>query len=206
MSTALAIVPDTAAPDAKIAPHNIELERALLGVILVHNEAFDRVSDVLQPEHFYEGVHRRIFEVITTLLRSGKIATPITLKMFLADLDLGGMTVPQYLSRLAAEATTVINAVEYARSIRDLALRRNLILVGEEITTLAFDTPPDVTPRHQIEDAERKLYALAESGKFEGGFQRFDEALTHAIDMAAKAFERDGNLSGISTGLSDLDR
>jgi len=207
MSTALSLVPNAAATgDAKIAPHNIELERSLLGVILVHNEAFDRVSDVLQPEHFYEGVHRRIYEVIATLLRSGKIATPITLKMFLSDLDLGGMTVPQYLSRLAAEATTVINAVEYARAVRDLALRRDLIIVGEEITALAFDTPPDVTPRHQIEDAERKLYGLAESGKFEGGFQRFDEALMHAIDMAARAFERDGNLSGTATGLSDLDR
>jgi replicative DNA helicase len=207
MSSALSVVPNTSlSTEPKLAPHNLELERAVLGVILVHNEAFDRVSDILLPEHFYEGVHKRVFEVIATLLRSGKIATPITLKMFLNDLDLGGMTVPQYLARLAAEATTVINAVEYAKTVRDLALRRNLILVGQEISAVAFDTPPDVTPRNQIEEAERKLYSLAESGKFEGGFQRFDEALTHAVDMAAKAFERDGNLSGISTGLSDLDR
>jgi replicative DNA helicase len=207
MSTALSLVANTTtAAEAKLAPHNIELERAVLGVILVHNEAFDRVSDVLQPEHFYEGVHRRIYEVISTLLRSGKIATPITLKMFLGDLDLGGMTVAQYLARLAAEATTVINAVEYAKSVRDLSLRRNLILVGEEISAIAYDTPADMTPRNQIEDAERKLYGLAESGKFEGGFQRFAEALTHAVDMAARAFERDGHLSGMATGLSDLDR
>ena len=207
MSSALSVVPSTSlTSEPKLAPHNIELERAVLGVILVHNEAFDRVSDTLLPEHFYEGVHKRIFEVITTLLKSGKIATPITLKMFLSDLDLGGMTVAQYLARLAAEATTVINATEYAKSVRDLALRRNLIVVGQEISAVAFDTPPDVTPRHQIEEAERKLYSLAESGKFEGGFQRFDEALTHAVDMAARAYERDGNLSGISTGLSDLDR
>ena len=207
MSSALSVVPSTSlTSEPKLAPHNIELERAVLGVILVHNEAFDRVSDTLLPEHFYEGVHKRIFEVISTLLKSGKIATPITLKMFLSDLDLGGMTVAQYLARLAAEATTVINATEYAKSVRDLALRRNLIVVGQEISAVAFDTPPDVTPRHQIEEAERKLYSLAESGKFEGGFQRFDEALTHAVDMAARAYERDGNLSGISTGLSDLDR
>jgi replicative DNA helicase len=208
MSTALSLVPGSAeaSTDMKLAPHNIELERAVLGVILVHNDAFDRVSDVLMPEHFYEGVHRRIYEVITTLLRSGKIATPITLKMFLGDLDLGGLTVAQYLARLVAEATTVINAVEYARSVRDLALRRNLILVGEEIASIAYDTPADLTPRHQIEDAEKKLYTLAESGKFEGGFQRFDEAINHAIDMAARAYQRDGNLSGIATGMSDLDR
>jgi replicative DNA helicase len=208
MSSALSIVTPIAENqgESKLAPHNIELERAVLGVILVHNDAFDRVADVLQPEHFYEGVHRRIYEVISTLLRGGKIATPITLKMFLGDLDLGGMTVAQYLARLVAEATTVINAVEYARTVRDLALRRNLILVGEEIAAVAYDTPADLTPRHQIEDAEKKLYTLAESGKFEGGFQRFDEALNHAVDMAAKAYERDGNLSGIATGLTDLDR
>jgi replicative DNA helicase len=208
MSSALSIVTPLAqnSGDTKLAPHNIELERAVIGVILVHNDAFDRVSDVLQPEHFYEGVHRRIYEVITTLLRSGKIATPITLKMFLGDLDLGGMTVAQYLARLVAEATTVINALEYARTVRDLALRRNLILVGEEIAAVAYDTPADLTPRHQIEDAEKKLYTLAESGKFEGGFQRFDEAINHALDMAAKAYERDGNLSGIATGMTDLDR
>jgi replicative DNA helicase len=208
MSSALSIVsplPQNSG-DAKLAPHNIELERAVLGVILVHNDAFDRVSDVLQAEHFYEGVHKRIYENITTLLRQGKIATPITLKMFLGDLDLGGMTVAQYLARLVAEATTVINAVEYARNVRDLALRRNLILVGEEIASVAYDTPVDLTPRHQIEDAEKKLYTLAENGKFEGGFQRFGEAINHALDMAAKAFERDGNLSGIATGMSDLDR
>jgi replicative DNA helicase len=208
MSSALSLVHSAAGPDGqpKLAPHNLELERAVIGVILVHNEAFDRVADILQPEHFYEGIHRRIFEVITTLLRAGKIATPITLKMFLGDLDLGGMSVAQYLARLAAEATTVINAVEYARAVRDLALRRNLILVGEEITSVAFDTPADVTPRHQIEEAERKLYSLAEAGRFEGGFQRFDEALAHAVDMAAKAYERDGHLSGMATGLTDLDR
>ncbi len=208
MSTAFSIVqpPASSEGQAKLAPHNLELERAVLGVILVHNEAFDRVADVLQPEHFYEGVHRRIFEVTSTLLRAGKIATPITLKMFLGDVDLGGMSVAQYLARLAAEATTVINAVEYARAVRDLALRRSLVLVGEEITATAYDTPADVTPRHQIEEAERKLYGLAEAGRFEGGFQRFGDALALAVDMAAKAYERSGNLSGIATGLSDLDR
>ncbi|MGL5115733.1 MAG: replicative DNA helicase [Beijerinckiaceae bacterium] len=207
MSTALSLVhslPADATP--KLAPHNLELERAVLGVILVHNDAFDRVADVLQPEHFYEGVHRRVYEVISTLLRGGKIATPITLKMFLTDIDFGGLTVPQYLARLAAEATTVINAVEYARAIRDLALRRNLILVGEEISNTAYTSGPEETPRTQIEEAERKLYGLAESGRFEGGFQRFDSSVNIAIEMAARAFERDGNLSGLSTGLSDLDR
>jgi replicative DNA helicase len=190
----------------RLPPHNVEAEQALLGAILVNNDAFDRVSDFLRPEHFAEEIHRRVFEVTSSLVRAGKIATPITLKTFLGDHDLGGITVPQYLARLAAEATTIINAADYGRMIYDLAIRRGLITIGEEIVNVAFDAPVDHSPREQIEEAERQLYAIAESGRTEGGFQRFSDALTTAIDMAAKAYERDGKLSGISTGLRDLDR
>src|ERR671919_2144327 len=98
----------------RIAPHNIEAEQALLGAILVNNEAFYRVSDFLKPEHFFEPLHAKIFELAGSLIRAGKIATPVTLKTFLpADLDVSGLTASQYLARLAAEATTVINAEDY---------------------------------------------------------------------------------------------
>ena len=136
----------------------------------------------------------------------GKVATPVTLKTFLpAETDIGGMTVGQYLARLAAEATTIINAQDYGRTIYELALRRDLIRIGEDMVNVAFDAPVDFAPRAQIEDAERRLYELAESGRYDGGFQRFAQALTVAVDMAAKAFQRDGKLSGIATGLRDLD-
>ena len=190
----------------RMPPHNVEAEQALLGAILVNNEAFDRVSDFLLAEHFSQEVHQRIFEVTAKLVRGGKIATPITLKTFLGDHDLGGITVPQYLARLAAEATTIINAADYGRMIYDLAVRRGLINIGEEIVNVAFDAPVDHSPREQIEAAERQLYAIAESGRAEGGFQSFSTALTTAIDVAAKAYERDGKLSGISTGMIDLDK
>jgi replicative DNA helicase len=208
MSTAIINLPNARPqePEFKLAPHNIEAEQAVLGAILVHNEAFDRVSDFLEPDHFYEGIHKRIYEMARTLIRNGKMATPITLRSHLADVDLGGITITQYLASLAREATTVVNAGQYGRMIHELALRRELIVVGEEIAATAYDSPADLTPRAQIEDAERKLYGLAESGRFEGGFQRFSDALKTAIDVAAKAFERDGNLSGISTGLIDMDR
>src|ERR1700734_251340 len=177
-------------------PHNLEAEQALLGAILINNDAFDRVSDFLGSEHFVEEIHRRIFEVAGSLIRAGKLATPVTLKTFLGEHDLGGVTVPQYLARLAAEATTIINAEDYGRTIHDLALRRDLILIGEDIVNAAYDAPVGATPREQIEDAERKLYSIAEIGRYEGGFQRFSDALTTAVDMAAKAFEGDGRLSG----------
>ena len=193
-------------PTFRLAPHNIEAEQALLGAILVNNDAFDRVSDFLKPEHFSEEIHRRIYDVAAQLIRAGKLASPITLKTFLGEHDLGGVTVPQYLARLAAEATTVINAENYGRTIHDLAVRRDLILIGEDIVNTAYDAPVDASPRDQIEEAERKLYSIAELGRYEGGFQRFSDALTNAVDMAAKAFDRDGRLSGIATGLTDLDR
>ncbi|WP_460450404.1 replicative DNA helicase [Alsobacter sp. SYSU BS001988] len=198
-------LPEPAAP-YRTPPHNIEAEQALLGAILVNNEAFFRVSDFLEAVHFSEEVHRRIYEVTQSLIRSGKVATPITLKTFVGDQDLGGMTVSQYLGRLAAEATTVINAEDYGRAIYDLAMRRNLILIGEDMVNVAYDAAVDEPPRKQIEEAERRLYELAESGQTEGGFQNFSNSLRSAIDMAAEAFKRDRKLSGISTGISDLDR
>ncbi len=190
----------------RVAPHNIEAEQALLGAILINNDAYDRVSDFLKPEHFSEEFHRRVFDIASQLIRAGKVATPITLKTFLGESDLGGITVPQYLARLAAEATAIINAEDYGRTVYDLAIRRDLILIGEDVVNSAYDAPVELSPRDQIEEAERKLYAIAESGTYNGGFQRFSDALTTAVDMAAKAFERDGQLSGVSTGMTDLDR
>jgi replicative DNA helicase len=205
-STVLKLAPDAAAPAYRTAPHNIEAEQSLLGAILVNNDAFYRVSDFLEPKHFFEPIHQTIYDTAGSLIRMGKVATPVTLKTFLpAEIDLGGLTVGQYLARLAAEATTIINAQDYGRTIYDLSLRRDLIGIGEDMVNVAYDAPVDFAPRVQIEDAERKLFELAETGRYDGGFQKFSQALTTAIDMAANAYKRDGKLSGISTGLRDLD-
>src|SRR5215470_13629871 len=194
--------PTPSAPPYRAAPHNIELEQALLGAILVNNEAFYRVSDFLEPRHFFEPIHQRLFEIAASLVRVGKTATPITLKTFLPpDLDVAGLTASQYLARLAAEATTVINAADYGQTIYDLAIRRALILIGEDVVNIAFDAPVDMAPAAQIEDAERRLYELAETGRYDGGFARFSDALKDAIDMASAAFQRDGHLSGLASGL-----
>jgi replicative DNA helicase len=205
-SNVLKLAPDAPNPAYRNAPHNIEAEQGLLGAILVNNDAFYRVSDFLEPKHFFEQIHQVIYETAGSLIRMGKVATPVTLKTFLpADTDLGGMTVGQYLARLAAEATTIINAQDYGRTIYDMALRRDLIRIGEDMVNVAFDAPVDFAPRAQIEDAERQLYELAETGRYDGGFQRFSQAMKVALDMAANAFQRDGKLSGIATGLRDLD-
>src|SRR6185369_2213540 len=113
-------LPEPAAPPYRNAPQNIEAEQAVLGAIIVNNEAFYRVSDFLEPEHFFEPIHQSIFDIAGGLIHAGKLATPVTLKTFFpADLDVGGLTVNQYLARLAAEATTIINAEDYARTVHD---------------------------------------------------------------------------------------
>ncbi|MBN9306494.1 MAG: replicative DNA helicase [Devosia sp. 67-54] len=190
----------------RLAPHNIEAEQALLGAILVNNEAFYRVSDFLLPEHFYEPVHREIYEVAGKIVRAGKAATPITVKTYLPDRLVADVTMQQYLSRLAAEATTVINANDYGQTVYDLAIRRTLIQIGEEMVSTAYDADVEMTAPKQIEEAEKSLFDLAEKGRYDGGFMGFNEALTEAIKMAGEAYQRDGRLSGIATGLIDMDR
>lgn len=193
-------------PAFRLAPHNIEAEQALLGAILVNNDAYYRVSDFLKPEHFFEGLHRQIYKVASDMIRATKRANPVTIKTFLAAQEkVGDLTIAQYLARLAAEATTIINAEDYGRSIYDLFIRRQLITIGEDMVNIAYDAPVDMPPAGQIEDAERRLFELAETGNYDGGFHAFSDALNTAIDMASAAYQRDGGLSGIATGLYALD-
>ncbi|MEZ5872548.1 MAG: replicative DNA helicase [Nitratireductor sp.] len=190
----------------RTAPQNIEAEQALLGAILVNNDAYYRVSDFLKPDHFQEPLHRQIFKVASDMIRAAKRANPVTIKTFLpADDKVGEFTVASYLARLAAEATTIINAEDYGRSIYDLHTRRKLIAIGEDMVNIAYDAPVDMPPDSQIEDAERRLFELAETGQYDGGFHDFGSALGTAIDMASAAFQREGGLSGIATGIGALD-
>jgi replicative DNA helicase len=206
IESAQRVPPDESKQPYRTAPHNIEAEQSLLGAILVNNEALYRVSDFLEPTHFFEPIHQQIYDVARSLIRTGKLASPVTLKTFLpADINIAGLTVPQYLARLAAEATTIINASDYGRAIYDLSIRRELIGIGEEMVNVAFDAPVDFAPSEQIEEAERRLYELAETGRYGGGFQKFESALTTALEMASHAYQRDGRLSGLASGLRDLD-
>ena len=190
----------------RLAPHNVEAEQALLGAILLNNDAFYRVSDFLEPVHFYEPIHRDIYELAGKIIRAGKSADPTTIKTHLPEQLLPDVTMAQYLAKLAAEATTVLNAGDYGQAIYDTAIRRNLILVGEEMVSVAYDGDVEMTPNKQIEKVEGELFQLAEKGRYDGGFQNFSSALSASIQMAGEAYQRDGGLSGIATGLDDLDR
>jgi replicative DNA helicase len=147
-------------------PQNLEAEQALLGAILSNNEAADRVSNFLTADHFSEGVHARIFEAATTLIRMGKLASPVTLKShFENDATLKEIGGSAYLGRLAASATTIINAEEYGRTIYELAQRRKLISIGTEVVNEAFEPDIESSAKDMIERAEQALYGLAETDK-----------------------------------------
>ena len=199
----LSIQPDE---PSRVPPQNLEAEQALLGAILSNNDAADRVTQFLGPEHFSEAVHARIYEAATTLIRLGKLATPVTLKThFENDQTLKEIGGPAYLARLAASATTIINADEYGRMIFELAQRRKLISLGTDVVNEAFEPDIESTSKDLIEKTEAALYGLAEKGQFGKGFQQFQSAMAKAIDMASAAYQRDGHLSGISCGLTDID-
>jgi replicative DNA helicase len=188
-------------------PANFEAEQALLGAILVNNEAASRVTDFLRPEHFQEPAHQRIFAAALKLIERGQIANPVTLKYYFEQDDaLKEVEGAQYLARLAGAAVSVINAQHYGRAIFDLALRRGLIDIGETMVNQAYEADVEVEANQQIEAAEQNLFELAEHGQTDQGLQNFDSVLASAITMAEAAYHRDGQMMGVSSGLIDLDQ
>jgi replicative DNA helicase len=187
-------------------PHNIEAEQALLGAVMINNEAYHRVSEYLRSEHFYEPVHGRIFATMARLIESGRLADHVTLKLaFEDDEALRELDGAQYLARLARAAESIINAEEYGRLLHDLALKRGLIHVGEELVNKAYDPALPENGREQIEAAEQRLFMLAQQGEFEGGFREFPAVLTSAVALIEAAYHKDSRVSGVPTGLTDLD-
>ncbi|MDE0751872.1 MAG: replicative DNA helicase [Planktomarina sp.] len=188
-------------------PHSIEAEQQLLGAILTNNDLFDRVASIVRADHFYDPVHARIFETASARIAKNNLASPVTLKAFMEDdsglAELGG---PAYLVRLAGAAISSFAVRDYAEMIYDLAIRRELITVGNDIAAKAARVDVDSEPKEQIVDAEQKLYALAEQGQTEQGFQSFLTAVTDAVKVANAAYQREGGLAGVSTGLVDMDK
>ena len=203
------IIPSSSGPGAEpeVLPHNIEAEQQLLGAILTNNDTYDRIASLVKPAHFYDPVHQRIYETAAARIQKNMLASPVTLKTFFEDdaglKELGG---PAYLVRLAGAAISSYAAREYAQMIYDLAVRRELIALGRDIAARAAKVEVSSGPRDQITEAEQRLYQLGEQGVSERGFQSFLRALTDAVHIANKAYQRDGGLSGISTGLADLDK
>lgn len=200
-------IPAPEAAPARVPPHNFEAEQALLGAILANNRALERVAEFLRPEHFADPVHGRIYDACQTLATRNQIANPVTLKTYMgADQGLQELGGDAYLARLAAAAVTIINAEDYGRLVFDLHLRRELIAVGEDMVNEAFDPDIENPALGQIEVAEKKLFELATAGQAEGGFKAFKLSVLAAIEQAEAAHKREGKLSGVTTGLRDMDK
>ena len=192
---------------ARVPPHNIEAEQALLGAVLVNNIVHEKIGDITQAEHFYDPVHSRIYEAVNTLINRGQIADPKTLRgLFESDPALSSLGGAQYLADLAASIITIINVEDYARLIHDHYLCRQLITLGEDIVNDALKQHIDRPATSQIEVAEARLFELAQTGELDRGFIKLEKALVVSLKMADEAHKRDSHITGITTGLRDLDR
>ena len=191
----------------RILPHNQDAEQGLLGALLVDNRAYEKVGDFLRGSHFFLPAHQRIFEAIVKMIDRGQTASPVTLKnYFEKDDDLKDVGGAAYLADLAASVVSVINAHDYARTIYDLHLRRELIAIGEEVVNDAFDHNIDTAATDTIEMAEARLFELAESGEVKGSFVTLRTSVLNAIEHAEKAYKTDGHITGVTTGLVDMDK
>ncbi|MBB4659196.1 replicative DNA helicase [Parvularcula dongshanensis] len=198
-------LPDTA--NAEKVPFSLDAEQAVLGAILFDNEVFYRVSGFLKPEHFYDPVHGVIYGAMEKLISSGRLASPVMLNTYLQEepafTEVGG---EGYLSALARAVPSTVGAPDYARVVFDLSVSRGLISLGTDMIEKARAADLDDDPQTQLEEAEARLYKLAETGKYGGGFKTFESALTEAIELASAAYQRDGGLAGVASGLRDLDQ
>jgi replicative DNA helicase len=191
----------------RLPPSNSLAEQALLGALLANNRAYERVSDFLLPDHFADPIHGRIFSAIARRVEAGQLADAVTLKAEFEHsgiLDEVGGT--GYLAQLLSAMVGIINAGEYGRAIYDAWIRRQLIDIGEVVVNNAFGAKPELDGKAQMEAAEQSLFELAAKGASDRGFITFEQALTQAARGAERAFHRSGHVSGLSTGLRDLDK
>ncbi len=190
----------------RVLPHNTEAEQALLGALLVNNTVYEKVGEILDPDHFYDPVHGRIYGAIATLINRGQIADPKTLRgLFDNDPALTALGGANYLVDLAASVVTIFNVADYAHLLHDLFLCRQLITLGTDVVNDAFQQDLERTAVNQIENTEAKLFELARSGQTDRGFVKLEKALAVSIKMAEEAHKRDSHITGVTTGLRDMD-
>ena len=194
-------------PNYRILPHNIDAEQGLLGALLVDNRTIEKIGDHFRAENFFMPAHQRIYTAVQTLIDRGQTASPVTLKnYFETDDDLKEVGGAEYLADLAASVVNVINVSDYASTIYDLHLRRELITLGEEVVNEAYDHNLDSDAYGAIERAEGRLFSLAESGEVKGGFVTLRDSVLTAIELAEKAYKTEGHVTGITSGLADVDK
>ena len=190
----------------RLPPQNLEAEMALLGALLANNKAYERVSEFLASEHFADPVNGRIYASIQRRIEAGQLADAVTLRAeFEHSGQLDEVGGPAYLAQLLSAMVGIINAGEYAKVIHDAWLRRQLIDLGEVVVNRAFGVEAELDGKEQLEAAEQALFDLAKEGGNEGALITFERAMVRAVEMAEKAFTNGSGVSGLSTGLRDVD-
>lgn len=188
-------------------PSNISAEQMLLGAIIINSDLLERVNEFLRPEHFFEKLHQKIYNAIEILAEKGLTTTHVTIHSMLEQdplyIEAGGN---EYIIKLTTIAMVVINPYDYGKVIYDLALKRNLISIGEEIVNNAYSSTLEEEAVKQIESAEHMLYTLASEGLNEKNFKQIRHSLSISLDNINKAMKHPNHLIGISTGLIDLDK
>ena len=187
-------------------PNNIEAEQSVIGSILVSNDIFDDVSPIINYTKFYDPIHQKIFLAIENLISKGMLANPITLKNYFEnDKNLIELEGHEYLVKITKFSTSLRQAIEYAKIIYDMHVRRELIKISEATIDNASNKNIDLPGEKIIEDSEKLLFDLAERGSFSKSFVKFDIALNQTIEMASRAFKSTEGIVGVPTGLTDLD-
>jgi replicative DNA helicase len=187
-------------PDTPIkeAPSNMEAEQALLGAIMVNNEALNHVGDTLRPEDFYATIHQHIYKAILELHDRGQVASPVTLKSKFPE-DLA------YLIKLASGATSIINVHAYSQLIRDCSVRRQLVALCEGGSAEAYGNN-ELPALQQIEAIEHQLFQLANEGQAEQRSVSVGDSFESVLRNAESAYKRSGEVIGLDTGFSEINR
>ena len=188
---------------------NLEAEQSLLGTIILNNEYLSRVLEFLLPEHFYEPAHQKIYtQIIHNVEKVSIVANQITLKQFFEnDENIKAIGGAKYLSTLLASASGIFDIADYGRIIYDLALKRKLVMIGEDVVNRVYKTENNLSAQEQIEQAEANLFDLAEKGgNGKSDFRNISFSIKETLDKTLLARKRDSHISGVSTGFTDLDK
>ena len=187
-------------------PSNLEAEQALIGSVLVNNDIIDEISNIVSSSKFFDPIHKKIYEVIESLNNKGMIANPITLKNYFEnDNGLSEVGGSEYLVKLTRFSSSIRQAIDYAKIIHEMYVKRELITISDKISEESHDDEIDKTGENIIEDAEQSLFQLAERGNFSQSYMKFNQALDQTIEMATLAMKSDQGIVGVPTGLTDLD-
>ena len=189
----------------KKQPSNLEAEQSLIGSILVNNDIIDEVANIINPNSFYDPAHIKIYEVIEILNNKGMVANPITLKNYFEKDDMlnevGGT---EYLVKLTRFSSSTKQAVDYAKIVHEMYLRRELILISDNLSSETLNSN-EQNAESIIESTEKSLFDLAERGSFSQSFLKFNQALDQTIEMATLAMKNEKGIVGVPTGLTALD-